>query len=149
MVFSLTLRYVTLGTRTVVGARDFTEQPNHTRRSTTERKWRTATAHRTHGTSRFRADQLTPSFSTDIITCTRTVLTIDDPPLVTFFPLHDIRLSRFSYIPSLFTSLPFVWPRCLTIVVTADRSLSHTLLPDDLRFSWRIASATKHTHDIR
>lgn len=40
--------------------------------------------HRTHGTSRLRVDGLTPSFSTDIITYTRTVLTTDDPPLVTF-----------------------------------------------------------------
>lgn len=75
---------VTLWTRSVVRARDFSEQPSHTRRTRINGKWRTATAQRTHGTSRLRVDELTPSFSTDIITYTRTVLTTDDPPLVTF-----------------------------------------------------------------
>lgn len=64
-------------------------------------------------------------------------------------PSHGIRLPLASRTLSpLFTSLPLVSPRWLVNVVTADHSFYHTLLPDDPRFSWRIAAATKHTHDV-
>ena len=98
-----------------------------------------------------RLDELTPSFSTDIITCTRTVLTTDDPPLVTFFLSHGINacLPRSSRLSPFFTSPLLVCPRCLASVAPADRFFSLTLLYETTpRFSRRIATATKHTHDI-
>lgn len=87
--------------------------------------------HGARSTSGLELDELTPSFSTDIITCTRTVLTTDDPPLVTFFQSRGIN----ACLPSLLSALlRYLLPRCS--FVRAVSRASHQLTASFLSHSF-------------
>lgn len=122
----------------VVRARDSSRRPSHMRWHREPRKWRPRhTTQETHeGTRDTTAHghvsteperSLRHRFATDLITCTRTVLTTNDPPLVTFFLLSHARFTRLS-------SAPLCLPPTIYVLVARSSALS-----TEPRTSWPLS----------